>query len=151
MRERYSTIPCSGCSDVCLGTALAAALVCGVSFARVIGIELLPSLSKAAADSLDALCRLIPHAPQCEVRTADMLAADWKEADLTLLSSYCFSETMLQALLPKLRLLKSGATLLAFRLPDQWESSFDLVTRTRLQLSFGSVFVNVLRRNSHET
>ena len=143
-----------------VGKVLIAALLSGIQFARIVGIEVLPALCAAARKLLldsrlhsaqdaynSGTSRRARPLPPVEVREGDMLLLDWSDADLVYLASTCFPDTLMQTLLRKFAQLKAGAVVLCLSVPDHFAQTMEMAAQEWVVTSVGRVRVFVLMRS----
>lgn len=148
------------------GKALIAAAISGINFSRCVGIELLPGLcscTRAAITKLkevlstsvttapppkdEEIRRKINYSPM-DVREGDILSVDWSSGDIVYASSICFSETLMQAVLEKSKLLKMGAKFITLKLPVGYESWFEVESQSWYKMTWGRILVYILKRTN---
>lgn len=147
------------------GKALISAALSGISFSRCVGIEILPGLcscSRAAITKLKDVVstnasksstggpttdsrRKINFSP-VDVREGDILSVDWSSGDIVYASSICFSETLMQSVLEKSKLLKPGSKFITLKLPVGYEGWFEIDSQSWYKMTWGRILVYILKR-----
>mmetsp|Transcript_8898 Transcript_8898/g.33596 ORF Transcript_8898/g.33596 Transcript_8898/m.33596 type:complete len:703 (-) Transcript_8898:231-2339(-) len=137
------------------GKAVFAAAFGGHGFGRCVGIELLPSLHKAAEElkdrvtgaRSDTLSRLLSFSlPSIELIAGDMTIVDWSYADVVYTSSICFTDELLEKIGKLAARMKRGSKFCTLKVWPNAEDHFSVVYNGWFKMSWGRICVHILER-----
>ena len=134
-----------GCGS---GKVLIAAALSG-SFRRCIGVEILPSLCACAENAVERFrtsTGIVADACDISVVHADAINMVVNDADIIFLSSLCFPDTTMAAILERCTKVRPGALLCTLKLPPGWEDYFHNVGMVWVKMTWAKMSLHVLRR-----
>lgn len=138
-----------GCGS---GKAVIAAALNG--FGRCVGVELLPSLCACAEHVSAQLLSMIQNdaslalsaMPTLEILQADVCGISLVDADVVFVSSLCFSDAVLSAVLSNATAMRAGGRLATLKMPLDWQAAWELEQTCWIKMTWSRIPVYVLRR-----